>query len=59
MSYFTNSTSIKKRFCIHDYQIKYPHGANKSYSICIKCGNKRPVLVAADIEHILKNRGFN
>ena len=46
MSYLTSSTSIKKKFCSHDYQIKYPHRTNKSYLICIKCNDKRLVAVS-------------
>ena len=52
MSYLNSSTTTKKKFCIHDYPIKYSQGTNKSYSVCIKCGYKRPVIVTSDGEQI-------
>ena len=45
MSYYSNTTGLKKKFCIHDYHLKYKQGSNKPYSVCIKCGHYRNVVL--------------
>lgn len=46
LSYTTITPGIKKKFCIHDYHVKYKQGTNEPFSICIKCGNRRNVVFA-------------
>jgi len=41
MSYLVDTPTIKKKFCAHDYRLKYQQGTNKPFSICIRCGNRR------------------
>lgn len=45
MSFLVTKPSIKKKFCIHDYHLKYQQGSNKPYSVCMKCGNKRKAIL--------------
>jgi len=46
MSYLNSSTITKKKFCPHDYQLKYKQGTNKPFSVCIKCGHKRLAIIS-------------
>ena len=45
MSYIVNTPSLKKKFCIHDFHLKYKQGTDKPYSVCIKCGFRRNVVL--------------
>jgi len=46
MSHLVDTTNLKKKFCVHDYHLKYKQGTNKPYSVCIKCRNFRNVVFA-------------
>ena len=46
MSYLNSSTETKKKFCPHDYHLKYKQGTNKPFSVCIKCGHKRLAIIS-------------
>lgn len=45
MSYLVDTTNLKKKFCIHDYHLRYKQGSNDPYSVCIRCGDKRRAVV--------------
>jgi len=45
MSYLVNTPTIKKKFCAHDYHLKYQQGTNKPFSVCIRCGNRRKAIL--------------
>ncbi len=45
MSYLVDTTNKKKKFCIHDFHLKYQQGNIKPYSVCIKCGYKRKAIL--------------
>jgi len=46
MSYLVDTTNKKKKFCIHDYHLKYQQGTNKPYSVCIKCRSTRKAILS-------------
>ena len=45
MSYLYGTPSIKKKFCVHDFHLKYQHGSSTPYSVCIKCSYKRKAIL--------------
>jgi len=45
MSYFVNTPTIKKKFCAHDYRLKYQQGTNKPFSVCIRCDDRRKAIL--------------
>lgn len=52
MSYLVDTTSIKKRFCNHDYRIFFPYGTHKATKQCIKC--KKSFQLKIKSEKIIK-----
>jgi len=45
LRYLVDTTDKKKKFCIHDFHLKYHQGSNNPYSVCIKCGYKRKAIL--------------
>ncbi len=37
MSYLAKATNLKKKVCIHEFQLKYPQGVNNPLLVCSKC----------------------